>query len=130
MTAALASCGFTLVEIMLAVVIFSMVILSLVGLSFRVAKFGTRAADQALGMATMLAKVDRAATVAFDSLPGLARCDTTVSGAYRVLGCTAVTAVGPRIDSIQIIVVSNLPAARPDTINMQRSRDRRPVPLR
>jgi len=122
--------GFTLVEIMMAVVIFSVVILSLVGLSFRVAKYSTRATDQALGMSTLLAKVDRAATTVFDSLPNLAGCDTAWSGLYRVTGCTAVTLLSPRLDSLQIIVTSSLPGARPDTINMQRGKERRPVPLR
>jgi prepilin-type N-terminal cleavage/methylation domain-containing protein len=122
--------GFTLVEIMMAVVIFSMVILSLVGLSFRVAKNSTRATDQALGMAALLARVDRAATTNFDSLPNLVGCDTTASGPYKVAGCTAVTSLSPRLDSIQIVVVSTLPGARPDTINMQRGKERRPVPLR
>jgi len=122
--------GFTLVEIMMAVVIFSVVILSLVGLSFRVAKYSTRATDQALGMSTLLAKVDRAASSPFDSLPNLVGCDTASSGLYRVVGCTAVTILSPRLDSIQIIVASTLPSARPDTINMQRGKERRPVPLR
>jgi prepilin-type N-terminal cleavage/methylation domain-containing protein len=124
------SVGFTLVEIMMAVVIFSIVILSLVGLSFQVAKHSTRATDQALGMAALLAKVDRAATTAFDSLPNLVGCDTTASGLYLVSGCTTVTNISPRLDSIQIIVTSTLPGARPDTINMQRGKERRPVPLR
>ena len=122
--------GFTLVEIMMAVVIFSIVILSLVGLSFQVAKYSTRATDQALGMAALLAHVDRAATTTFDSLPGIVGCDTTVSGLYRVAGCTAVANLSPRLDSIQIIVRSTLPGARPDTINMERGKERRPVPLR
>ena len=122
--------GFTLVEIMMAVVIFSIVILSLVGLSFRVAKYSTRATDQALGMAALLANVDVAATTPFDSLPNLVGCDTTTSGVYQVAGCTAVSSLSPRLDSIQIIVTSTLPGARPDTINMQRGKERRPVPLR
>jgi len=115
---------------MMAVVIFSIVILSLVGLSFRVAKNSTRASDQALNMATLLAKVDRAASASFDSLPTLQKCDTTVSAAYRVIGCTRVTIISPRVDSIQIIVRTTLPGTRPDTVNMQRGRDRRPVPLK
>jgi len=114
----------------MAVVIFSVVILSLVGLSYRVAKYSTRATDQALGMSALLAKVDRAATIPFDSLPTLVGCDTTQSGLYRVWGCTAVTILSPRLDSVQIIVTSTLPAARPDTVNMQRGKERRPVPLR
>jgi prepilin-type N-terminal cleavage/methylation domain-containing protein len=122
--------GFTLVEIMMAVVIFSIVILSLVGLSFRIAKSSTRATDQALGMATLLSKVDRAASTPFDSLPNLVGCDTTDSGFYKVVGCTAVTSLSSRLDSIRIVVSTTLASTRPDTITMQRGHERRPVPLR
>lgn len=122
--------GFTLVEIMMAVVIFSMVILSLVGLSFRIAKSSTRATDQALGMAEMLSKVDQASSTPFDSLPNIVGCDTTASGLFRVVGCTTVTGTSPRLDSIQIIVKTTLAGSRPDTMNMQRGKERRPVPLR
>ncbi len=122
--------GFTLVEIMMAVVIFSVVILSLVGLSFRVSKHSTRATDQALSMAVLLGKVARAATLAFDSLPGIAACDTTVSSQVKIIGCTSVTSLSPRLDSILIVVRTTLPNARPDTVTMQRGKARRPVPLR
>jgi len=125
-----AAAGFTLVEIMLALVIFSMVILSLVGLAFRIAKSSTRASDQALGMATLLAKVTQASNTNFDSLGNIVGCDTTVSGPYTVVGCTQVTTLSPRLDSVQIIVQTTLPGARPDTLNMQRGKPRVPVPLR
>jgi len=115
---------------MVALVVFSVVILSLVGLSFRVAKSGTRATDQALSMAVLLAKVDRAAATAFDNLPALAGCDTTISSSVKVIGCIRVTSLSLRLDSIQIVVRTSLPSTRPDTVNMQRGKERRPVPLR
>ncbi len=115
---------------MVAVAIFSIVILSLVGLSFRVAKSGTRATDQALSMAVLLAKVDQAATTTFDSLPGVAGCDTTMSSSVKVIACMWVTSLSLRLDSIRIIVKTSLPSARPDTVNMQRGMARLPVPLR
>lgn len=121
--------GFTLVEIMMAVVIFSIVILSLVGLLFQVAKYSTRATDQALGMATMLSEVDRATTTAFDSLSHLVGCDTTVSGGIKVSGCTKVTQTSARLDSIQIVVRTTLPNTRPDTITLLRAKWRF-LPLR
>jgi Tfp pilus assembly protein PilV len=114
---------------MMAVVIFSIVILSLVGLSFRIAKNSTRATDQALGMAVLLAEVDEMTAANFDSLPGLAGCDTTASGGVKVIGCTSVTNISPRLDSIQIVVRTTLPNTRPDTITMQRAKWRF-VPLR
>jgi len=106
------------------------VILSLVGLSFRVAKSGTRATDQALSMGVLLSKVDQATTTKFDSLGNLVGCDTTASGAVKVAGCTAVTSLSARVDSIRIIVQTTLPSARPDTVTMLRGKERRPVPLR
>lgn len=121
--------GFTLVEIMMAVVIFSVVILSLVGLLFQVAKSSTRATDQALGMATLLSEVDRATMTAFDSLTHLVGCDTTVSGGVKVTGCTRVTSTSIRLDSIQIVVRTTLPNTRPDTITLLRAKWRF-LPLR
>jgi len=121
--------GFTLVEIMMAVVIFSVVILSLVGLSFRVAKSGTRATDQALSMAVLLSKVDLATSTAFDSLGNLVGCDTTAAGGVNVIGCMAVSSISIRLDSVQIIVQTSLPAARPDTIWLERAKWRF-VPMR
>jgi len=113
----------------MAVVIFSVVILSLVGLSFRVAKSGTRATDQALSMGILLAQVDLATATAFDSLFNLVGCDTTASGGVKVIGCTAVTSVSTRLDSVQIIVNTTLPSARPDTIWLERAKWRF-VPMR
>ena len=114
---------------MVAVVIFSVVILSLVGLSFRVAKSGTRATDQALSMAALLSKVDLVTATAFDSLGNLVGCDTTLSSSVKVFRCIAVTSLSSRLDSVRIIVGTTLPAARPDTIWMQRAKWRF-VPMR
>ncbi len=113
----------------MAVVIFSVVIMSLVGLSFQVARRSTRATDQALSMAVLLSKVDRASTIAFDSLSQISLCDTTPSGLVKVYACTRVTTLSPRLDSIQIVVRTSLPGTRPDTVNIQRGKARRPVPL-
>ena len=113
----------------MAVIIFSVVILGLVGLSFRIAKDSTRATDQALGMATLLSQVDRATTTPFDSLTRLVGCDTTMSGGVIITGCTAVTRVSARLDSIQIVVRTTLPNTRPDTITLLRAKWRF-VPLR
>jgi Tfp pilus assembly protein PilV len=114
---------------MVAVVIFAVVILSLVGLSFRVAKSGTRATDQALSMAVLLSKVDLATSTAFDSLGNLVGCDTTAAGGVKVIGCTTVTSVSIRLDSLRVIVKTTLPGTRPDTIWLQRAKWRF-VPLR
>lgn len=122
--------GFSLIEILITLVIFSTVILGLAGLAFRIARSSVRATDQALVMGRLLSLVDVASVVRFDSLPALTRCDSTASGTVTVVGCVVVTSLSPRVSSIRIIVSTTVPGSHPDTIVMQRSRDRAPIPLR
>ncbi len=114
----------------ISLVIFSGVILGLAGLAFQVAKKGTRATDQALVMSVLLAKVDKAATIPFDSLSVIAGCDSTYSGTVVVRGCITLYPMNARTDSIRVDVRTTVPGTRPDTVFMRRSRSPVPVPLR
>jgi prepilin-type N-terminal cleavage/methylation domain-containing protein len=122
--------GFSLIEVIISLVIFSAVILGLAGLAFQVAKRSTRATDQALVMSLLLSKVDKASTVPFDSLPVIAVCDTSYSGVVQIRGCTTLQTVSVRVTQIQVIVTTSVPGARPDTITWRRSRRPVPIPLR
>lgn len=104
---------------MISVVIFSAVILGLAGLAFQVARRGTRATDAAHVMSVLLSRVDRASTVDFDSLGTIAGCDTTARGNVAIYACTTVTA-GTGSATVQVIVSTNIPLGRPDTVTMQR----------
>lgn len=115
---------------LISVAIFSGVILGLAGLAFQIAKKSTRATDQALSMGRLLSKVDIVSQASFDSLPALAGCDTTASGPVNVIACIAVTQMSPRLDSVRIVVKTTVPGTRADTVVIQRSRDRSPLPLR
>lgn len=122
--------GFSLVEILLTIVIFSVVILSLAGLSFQVARRSTRATDQALTMSVLLSKVDQASTIAYDSLPVVAGCDSSASGLVYIRSCIAVDSLSNVLRQVRIIVSTTLPGTRPDTIAFQRGRVRYPIPLK
>lgn len=122
--------GFSLIEILISLVIFSAVILGLVGLTFQVARRSTRATDQALMMSVLLGRVDRASTVEYDSLGTVAGCDTTLSGAVSVAACTAVTPITNRTSNLRVVVQTSVAGNRPDTFTFQRGRIRRPVPLK
>lgn len=122
--------GFSLVEVLISLVIFSIVVLGLAGLSFQVAKHSTRATDQALITSVMLSHLDRATSINYDSLFMLVGCDSASSGQSRITTCTTVTQTSPRISSVQIVVRTNVPTGRPDTIIFDRGKVRRPVPLR
>ena len=115
---------------MVAVVIFSVVIMSLVGLSFQVAKHSTRSTDQALGMAVLLAKVDQASTVTYDSLKIGTKCDTTASGLYRVIGCSKIDTITAALKTDSIKVWTMLAGTDTVRLVLRRGKARRPVPLR
>ena len=110
--------------------IFSVVVLGLAGLSYQVARRSTRATDQALIISVLLTHLDRATTVPYDSLYLLSACDSTTSGLSQITTCTTVTQTSPRISSVQIVVRTNVPTGRPDTVTFDRGKVRRPVPLR
>jgi prepilin-type N-terminal cleavage/methylation domain-containing protein len=122
--------GFSLIEVLISVVIFSAVILGLAGLSFQVARRSVRATDQALVISSMLSHLDRATTIPYDSLSALVACDTTTSGQAKVIGCTTVTASGARTSDVKIVVRTTVPGGRPDTIAFTRGKSRSPIPLR
>jgi hypothetical protein len=115
---------------MVALVIFSVVIMSLVGLSFQVAKHSTRSTDQALSMAVLLAKVDQASVAVYDSLKVGTACDTTLSGLYKVIGCSKVDALTVRLKTDSIKVWTKLAGTDTVRLVLQRGKERRPVPLR
>jgi len=111
-------------------VIFSVVVLGLAGLSFQVARRSTRATDQALITSVMLTHLDRATTIPYDSLYLLPGCDSSYSGQAQIIACTTVSATSPRISRVQIVVSTNVPTGRPDTLTFDRGKIRLPVPLR
>lgn len=111
-------------------VIFSAVILGLVGLSLQSARRSTRATDKAHVMSQLLASVDRATTIRFDSLATIAGCDSVMRGRVRVTSCTSVTPVSMRAASVRIVVSTDVPGAWPDTVVLTRAIPRVPIPLR
>ena len=115
---------------LIAVSIFSGVILALAGLAYQIARRSTQASDQALQMGRLLGKVDVVSVVPFDSLPTLAGCDVVPSAQISVTACVGVQTLSPRTRSITITVYTSVPGSRPDTVVIFRSRDRAPIPLR
>ena len=105
-------------------------VLGLAGLAFQVAKHGTRSTDQAYVIGELYARLDRAGTVRYDSLNTIARCDTTLRGLVKVIGCTSVSALTSRTSSVTVTVRTTVPGGRADTIVMTRSGVRKPLPLR
>ena len=115
---------------LLTIVIFSVVIMSLAGLAFQVARRSTHATDQALSMSVLLAKVDQTSTIAYDSLPFITGCDSIASGRVWIRSCTAYDSITNVRRRVRVVVSTSLPGARPDTIAFERGRVRYPIPLK
>lgn len=122
--------GFSLVEVIIAIVIFSAVILSLAGLAFQIARRGTRATDHALSMAAMKAAADKVAAVPYDSLAQILRADTMVSGAARIIVTYRVDSLSATTKNVTIVATSSVAGSKPDTLVISRGRFRYPIPLR
>lgn len=112
------------------VAIFSVVILSLAGLAFQVARRSTRSTDQSLTMAVLVSRVDRASTINFDSLGTIARCDTTTSGVVRIYACIRSDSLSMVRRRVRVVVSTSITGSRPDTVAFERGRVRYPIPLR
>ena len=110
-------------------VIFSAVILGLVGFAFQIARNSTRATDQALQMAAQLAAVDRATAVPYDSLRQLLTADTVRSGGMRVVVRFVIDSIDAVRKNVRVITSTSVPGSRPDTVLIQRGRVRLPIPL-
>ena len=122
--------GFSLIEVMISIVIFSVVILGLAGLAFQIAKRSTRATQQALHMGRQLAGSDRAVTVPYDSINALLKPETVMSGPIRVVVKYTIDSISPIRKDVHVISSTSVAGDRIDTINIQRGRIRYPIPLK
>ena len=122
--------GFSLVEILISVVIFSGVILVLAGLAYQVARRTTRSTDQMLIMAQLQARLDQLSVIPYDSLPGQAGCDSVVQGLVTVTSCVTITSPVVNRSTLTITVYSSIPGSDTTSLTLQRARARRSIPLR
>jgi prepilin-type N-terminal cleavage/methylation domain-containing protein len=122
--------GFTLVEVLIAIVIFSTVVLALAGMAWQIARRTTRATDLALHMAMHLSATDHAVTVPFDSLTQLLKPDTVWSGPVRITARYVVVPLSTVRKDVYVITQTSVPGTRPDTVIIRRGLARDPIPLR
>ena len=122
--------GFSLIEVIVSIVIFSAVILALAGLAFQIAKRTTRATDQALHLSRELAAADKATVVPYDSLFAMLKPETVMSGPVRVVTKYVVDSLTAVRDDVFVITSTSATGSRTDTIMIARGRVRYPIPLK
>jgi prepilin-type N-terminal cleavage/methylation domain-containing protein len=122
--------GFTLIEVLIAIAIFSVVVLALAGLAFQIARRSTKATDLALHMAMQLAAADHAVAVPFDRLTQLLKPDTVWSGQVRITVRYVIVPLSTVRKDVYVITQTSMPGTHPDTVIIRRGMARDPIPLR
>ncbi len=115
-----ARAGFTLVEGLLALVLFAVVLLPLTGVTFAaVARLRAASGSGALS-AALLGEAGRYEVAPYDSLPALAGCDTALAPPLPYARCMAVVTSG-RIRHITVVLTPLDVRVRPDSVVLDRA---------
>ncbi len=115
-----ARAGFTLVEALLALVLFGLVLLPLTGVTFAAAsRLRTVSASTALS-AALLGEAGRYQAAPFDSLPGLAGCDTVYAQPLPYTRCLSLLTTG-NVRRLTVLLQPLDAAFRADSMVLERA---------
>ncbi|HSJ12830.1 MAG TPA: prepilin-type N-terminal cleavage/methylation domain-containing protein [Longimicrobiales bacterium] len=120
--------GFSLIELLVAIVLLGIVLVTLGGLSFRTARMSLDVSNSGGRQAVGLALVNHLTTVDYDSLPLMVGCDTVSVGPAGYRRCVALTSAYRRSD-LTVTVTPLRPGSFPGTIQFSRVQKPRPNPL-
>ena len=114
--------GFSVIEVLFAIVIFAVASVSLAGLTMRTARrntLGSVRSYQTVFLSSELARVTALPSAAL--VPGTS-CDTTTSAPWAYQRCTTVTNVNTRQQTVRVIVRPLLAGLiTPDTVTIDRA---------
>jgi prepilin-type N-terminal cleavage/methylation domain-containing protein len=122
--------GVTLMEIIVALAILSVVLISLGGLMFQVSQQTRRATAMSYLGAALQSEQTRIEGLPWDSLAAAAGCASASSGRLTYTRCTTVTTVTAQWKQIRVVLVptGNL-TAPPETLVVYRVKPRIPSPF-
>lgn len=113
--------GVSLVEVLVAITLMTIVLTALSGLSFQAARQTTRLSGDGYRQAVLMQESNRVTATPFASLPGLAGCTTENGGAFPHTRCVTVTNLSTSRRRVQIVVTPTQPGVRPDTTVIDRT---------
>jgi prepilin-type N-terminal cleavage/methylation domain-containing protein len=113
--------GFSLVEVVMSLVLLSIVLVALVGLTFQTAQRSVLLADSSARQALLLQEVNRMTVVPFTSLQSQVGCDSLATGPHRVHRCVAVATVNATSRRVTIVMRSPRQPNRPDSVSFIRA---------
>ena len=115
--------GFALVEIVVAMIVLTIGLLGVAGMTTLAAHRATGLSLQAARGATRLQELNRLASVPFDSLVADVGCTTVASGAFAYTRCISIANVadGFGYRRVTVVITPQSPLVRPDTLELLRS---------
>ncbi len=113
--------GFTLVEILVAIILLTIALSSLASLSYQVAQRSLNATSDSFLMGVATDELGYLSTLPFDSLPAQAGCTTVADDNFPHELCIAVADVSDKMREIKLIITPDVPLVGPDTIVVRRS---------
>lgn len=122
--------GVTLLEVVVALGLFSVVLIALVGMMFSMAHQTRLTAYGTARTAAAQSASAWAQAVAWDSIGGSVGCVADTAGPLRYTRCTTVQTVGYRLKRLQIVVApDSATGLGPDTVTVDRHKPQRRSPL-
>ncbi len=115
-----ARAGFTLVEALLALVLFGVVLLPLTGVTLAAAARQRAASGTAALSAALLGEAGRYEVVPFDSLPGLVGCDTVLAQPLPYARCVSMPATGS-VRRVTVVLRPLAAGVRTDSVVLERA---------
>lgn len=113
--------GFTIIEVLVAVILMSIVLVTLGGLTYATASQAIYASDASTSQAASLGTVNRLSTLPFNDLAGAAGCEKLGSGNNQYERCVTVTTTGS-LARIQVVTTPQQRNAHTTTVNLVRTR--------
>lgn len=114
--------GFTLIEIVVAMTILSLALVSLGALTFNVARMSIGSSNASYRLGVVTEQMGRLVVLQVDSLAAEAGCTTETAQPFPHTRCITVTTVSPRVRQVTLIVTPTNATVRPDTVIFDRTK--------
>lgn len=121
--------GFTLIEVVVAMVLLASVLVMLAGMTFATARRSVELNSAGLRQAVMLQEVNRLSAVSFEGLPAQAGCRNLIAAPSEPFtACVTVTDLSSMARSVRVVLTGR-PGVLPDTVGFTRAKTPAVSPL-
>lgn len=116
--------GFSLVEVIVAMLLLSIAISALASLTFSVSQHAVKVSGGAFRNAVLMHEVNRLETLPYDSLPVATVSTGVTTGPYKHNRVVTIAEPATAVKTVQIVITPLNTRFRPDTIKFTRTRAR------